>query len=237
MKNVVVSLIATAALALVTVSAQAGGLSPGAEPQVLVLPAPEPAMTWTGAYGGLIFGLGRGRYRNGFIFPGEGEGVPVAGEGDWDGSLYGIALGYNFQNGRLVYGGELTYSGASIAGSVNCGGQGFRCYGEISSVATLRGRVGYLVGPSTLIYGTAGLAMANLAFGASFGGGSGGGQSRNVNGYVVGMGAEYAVTDRLNIRGALLHYEFNDDTFLAGVSSTSIGGDLNQLELGIIIRF
>ncbi len=187
-------------------------------------------MDWTGAYGGVLLGLGQGTYGNNASFPGDGEG-------EWDGSLYGIALGYNFQNGNWVYGGELTYSGANIDGSEACSNPTFQCYGEINSIATLRGRVGYLVGPSTLIYGTAGLAMADLTFGTDNGAGVGGEQSRNVNGYVVGLGVEHAVTERLNIRGAILHYEFDDDAYQTDVIYSNVGGDLDQIELGIVFRF
>jgi outer membrane immunogenic protein len=230
MKKVFASLTAAAALTMTAIPALAGGLTPAPVTPVLIQPAPEPEMDWSGAYGGLILGLGQGTYGNGTNFPGDGEG-------DWDGSLYGIALGYNFQNGRMVYGGELTYSGANIQGSENCVNPAFQCYGEISSIATLRGRIGYLVAPSTLIYGTAGFAMANLTFGTNNGMGVGGQQSRNVNGYVVGLGVEQAITDRLNFRGALLHYEFDGATYQTDVPYTNVGGDLNQLELGLVFRF
>ena len=228
MNNVIINLTAAAAFVVAAVPALAGGLAPEPAPPVVV--APAPVMDWTGAYGGVLLGLGQGTYGNGTSFPGDGEG-------DWDGSLYGIALGYNFQSGRMVYGGELTYSGANIDGSEVCVNPAFQCMGEISSIATLRGRVGYLAGPSTLIYGTAGFAMADLTFAPDDGLGGGGQQSRNVNGYVVGLGFEQAITERLNIRGAFLHYEFNDATYQTDVPYTNVGGDLDQLELGVVFRF
>jgi len=229
MKYTVIGLAAATALSVTAVGALAGGVAPEPETPVIVQPAP-PAMDWTGAYGGLILGLGQGTYGNGTNFPGDGEG-------DWDGSLYGVVLGYNIQNGSWVYGGELTYSGANIDGSEACVNPAFQCYGEIGSIATLRGRVGYLAGPSTLVYGTAGLAMADLTFGTTDGLGGGGEQSRNVNGWVAGLGFEQAVTERLNIRGAILHYEFNDDTYQTDVPYTNVGGDLDQIELGVVFRF
>jgi len=229
MKYVVSGLAAATALSMTAIGAFAGGVTPEPAPPVVVQPAP-PAMDWTGAYGGLLLGLGQGTYGNGTNFPGDGEG-------EWDGSLYGIALGYNVQNGSWVYGGELTYSGANIDGSEACVNPTFQCYGEISSIATLRGRVGYLVTPSTLIYGTAGFAMADLTFGTDNGAGVGGEQSRNVNGWVAGLGLETALTERLNLRGAILHYEFDDATYQTDVPYNNVGGDLNQLEVGVIFRF
>lgn len=223
------SLLTTVAAVLIAAPALADGPAPAPADPVVIAP-PAPVMDWTGAYGALLLGYGQGTYGNDGIFPADGEA-------DWDGALYGIAVGYNFQNGSMVYGGELTWSGSDVSGSEACNNPAFQCYGSIDSIATLRGRVGYLVQPQTLVYGTLGYAMGDLTFGTDNGAGAGGEQSRNVGGYVVGLGVEHAFTDRVNFRAAILHYDFHEDDYQTDVLYPDIGGDLTEIELGLVFRF
>ena len=224
-------LMSATALVAVTTPALAGGTAAAPAPaDPVVIAAPAPVMDWTGAYGAVLLGYGQGTYGNDNNFPGDGEA-------DWDGALYGLALGYNFQNGNMVYGGELTWSGADVSGSEECVNPAFQCYGSIDSIATLRGRVGYLVQPQTMVYGTLGFAQANITFGTTNGAGAGGEQSRDVGGYVVGLGVEHAFTDRINLRAAILHYQFDEDDYQTDVLYNDIDGDLTEIELGVVFRF
>ena len=64
-----------------------------------------------------------------------------------DGIVGGVQVGYNWQAKQIVYGveGDLSLSGAR----------------SIDWLASLRGRLGYLIEPKTLVYGTAGLGFVN----------------------------------------------------------------------------
>jgi outer membrane immunogenic protein len=208
--------------------ALAGGVDPAPPPAPA--PVPPPVMyDWSGFYIGGLLGYGDGSYGNGGIFPGDGEG-------DWNGSLYGIALGYNFQNGNMIYGAELTYSSADMDGSEDCANPAFQCIGTLDSIATLRGRVGYVVAPSTMVFGTFGFARADVNFSTDNGAGPVG-ENRNLNGYVIGAGAEHALSDSLSLRGSVLYYDFGGDDFQTDIVYDDVGGDLIQLEVGLMFRF
>lgn len=189
------------------------------------------AQDWTGFYGGITLGAGGGSYGNsppGGAFPGDRDG-------SWNGATYGIVGGYNHQNGNMVYGGELTYSGTSIDGSENCTNAAFQCIGEISSLASLRGRVGYLVQPDTMVYGTLGVVSARLEFATD--NGTRVGSKQTVGGYLVGLGAEKAFTPKINGRVSVNYYKFDADNYQTDVLYTGIDGDLTELEFGLIFRF
>ena len=72
------------------------------------------------------------------------------GHADTDGDsgvVGGVQLGYNWQTQQIVYGveGDVSLSGSS----------------SIDWTASLRGRLGYLIQPKVLVYGTAGLGLVN----------------------------------------------------------------------------
>ena len=71
-------------------------------------------------------------------------------ETHWDdGWVGGVQLGRNWQSGKVVYGleGDISFSGAD----------------SVDWFATVRGRLGYLIHPSMLVYGTAGLGLVDFA--------------------------------------------------------------------------
>ena len=87
-----------------------------------------------------------------------------------DGVVGGVQLGYNWQASAIVYGveGDISLTGAD----------------SIDWLASARGRLGYLIQPSLLLYGTAGV-----------------GGSDDDAGFVYGLGVEsqltYATTGRI----------------------------------------
>lgn len=133
-------------------SASAGGLAP-AEVEPAVVPAaapPVPVTDWSGFYGGLSYAQGRGSdtyFVNGFYDKG-----PL----DLEGGVPGLFAGYNFQRGRLVFGGELAASFGKIEG-VPPG------YDEqdITALVDLKGRVGYATG-RLMVYGALGYSYSQL---------------------------------------------------------------------------
>jgi outer membrane immunogenic protein len=65
-----------------------------------------------------------------------------------DGLVGGVQIGKNWQTGAIVYGleGDISFSGAD----------------GIDWLGTVRGRVGYLLNPSILAYGTAGIGLIDF---------------------------------------------------------------------------
>ena len=102
-----------------------------------------------------------------------------ADTGGDNGFVGGVQLGYNWQTQRIVYGveGDISLSGAH----------------SIDWLASLRGRVGYLIQPRVLVYGTAGLGLVN-----------GGGTDA---GFVYGLGVEGKLTRTMSARLEYLAYD------------------------------
>ena len=91
----------------------------------------EPAFTggdWTGAYGGLNLGYGD---------------VDGSGTADGNDMTYGLHLGYSYDFGRYVIGGEFEYDDASID---------LNGAAETDSVMRLKLRGGYDLGRAFLVY-------------------------------------------------------------------------------------
>jgi len=65
-----------------------------------------------------------------------------------DGFLGGVLLGRNWQSGLIVYGLEADISLSGMD--------------HVDWIATIRGRVGYLISPNILLYGTAGLGLVDF---------------------------------------------------------------------------
>ena len=124
------------------------------------------AQDWSGAYYGGILGYGTGSYDQGVpAFDEDGPTVDVGG------LLYGVHAGINFQSGNLVYGVDAGFStgpdGSTPSALGEVDGPTWQCvsgdcYVAINYVGTLRGRVGLVTDIRTVIYGAAGLAVADV---------------------------------------------------------------------------
>lgn len=132
-------------------------------------PAPD---NWSGGYVGVSGGFGTGNSTQTDPGPGPltGGGGGGAGDGSYsvNGGLIGGTIGYNWQAARWVYGIEGDFSWADISGhSDACGlsaGTPHPCGTKLSSLGTLRGRVGYAAGATGnwLLYATGGLAVGDV---------------------------------------------------------------------------
>jgi outer membrane immunogenic protein len=111
-------------------------------------------------------------------------------DGD-DGFVGGVQLGYNWQARQIVYGVE---GDVSLAGTHS-----------IDWLASLRGRLGYLIQPRVLVYGTAGLGLVN--------------GSDTDAGFVYGLGVEGKLTPTMSAR--IEYLSFNTDN--AHAHSDTVG--------------
>jgi outer membrane immunogenic protein len=112
----------------------------------------------------------------------------------WDsGFVGGIQIGKNWQAGKIVYGieGDISLSGTD----------------GIDWVGTLRGRVGYLVNPSILLYGTAGLGVVDFDHGGT------------ETEFVYGLGIEGKLTEATTVRLEYIGFSDTDvDMIRVGVN-------------------
>jgi opacity protein-like surface antigen len=194
---------------------------------------------WTGWYVGLNAGGGFGQTgasHTGIPETGALAIVASANYGlnhDLTGAFGGVQAGYNWQIQNWVWGIETDFQGADITGrgtlsgllvvqrnGVGAAPGNFVTASEkIDYFGTLRLRAGFLATPALLLYGTGGLAYADVKTSGQFhyatpvdyiatG-------SRIQVGWTVGAGAEYKIASNWSIKGEYLYYD------LGHVSDTS----------------
>jgi outer membrane immunogenic protein len=141
----------------ITVAGIVGGILPATADAQGPPPPDYYPWLWHGWYGGFHLGYG--------------EAGPA------DGFLGGVQVGYNWQSGRLVYGleADVAWANISFSDSVSVCNPGLGCIsarvsGEIDSMATMRGRLGYLFQPGLLAYATAGFGFVSGSASASVSG-------------------------------------------------------------------
>ncbi|MBS8225210.1 outer membrane protein [Vannielia litorea] len=177
-KIMLTSLAPVALTAAFAAPALAGNLEEPVVEEVVTAPAPvvDYGSDWTGFYGGLSLGTGSGSIET------------DAGDADFDiNNSFGAQAGYLWDNGSLVYGGELAYQ------SLQLDADGAE---EDGDVFALKGRIGYDAG-QFLPYATAGFANLNV-------------DGESGDGYVLGAGLEYAATENIRVRGEYLNHQFDD---------------------------
>ncbi|MCR8723696.1 outer membrane protein [Frigidibacter sp. ROC022] len=162
---------ATLAPVLLATPLFAGGPGPVVveEAPVAPVPAAAPITDWSGFYAGLGYAQSTGSLKNGTRTDfNDGDGVS------------GFA-GYNLQNGKFVYGGELSYTGLNdmtLTGTPST---------ELTDSIDLRARLGYTIGRA-LPYITVGYSTANLDTATG---------SVDLDGVNYGLGLDYQVSDRV----------------------------------------
>lgn len=137
------------------------------------------------------------------IWQGFYAGVHI-GFGDGDGVLGGGQLGYNWQSGRVVYGVEADFAVSSIEEEVRACSS-FACAHASASLdwlATVRGRVGYLIDPRILAYATAGFGIASWSAEAGI---SGCPECRikldgRESDFIFGLGVEGKISETMSAR-------------------------------------
>ncbi|PTD22084.1 outer membrane protein [Sphingomonas fennica] len=116
-----------------------------------------------------------------------------ANGGHDDGVLYGIGAGYDFQRGNTVFGLETELTDSDVKQCIGAATAADpRLCAKAGRDIYVGGRVGYVVGGSTLLYAKAGYTNGRYKVSADDGTVriSGG---QNLDGIRVGAGAEYAI--------------------------------------------
>jgi outer membrane immunogenic protein len=227
MKRSFSAFVAGAALAaLVPFAAAAADLpSQGAAPYY----SAPPLFTWAGFYAGANGGVNFGRFSNG------GDGY----FGDAFGGLYGLTAGYNYQSGPLVAGVEADLDFGSVNGTGHPYG-GVTATGNVTGNGSLRARFGYAM-DRTLAYVTAGYTGAVLKGSLSDVNGSPNiyaSQSQYLNGFVIGGGLEFAITQRISLKGEYLFNDYGTSQFFSGTrDGTTAGVSFSTIRAGINYHF
>jgi outer membrane immunogenic protein len=257
------------------VAAQAADLPTRKEaPAPIFVPPP---FTWTGFYVGVnAGGIWPSGSRNASIldtnpataafvtagFPG-GLGSQSAG------FIGGGQAGYNWQTGAFVLGVETDFDGSTLskkfnnvgspfAAATGLGGDFLTVNGKnsLTWLGTTRARLGFVATPDNrlMIYATGGVAYGGgnsqfSVFDATHGAIFSGTPSSSRVGWVIGGGAEYAVTNNITIKGEYLYADlgstnFNTTqniaatTFFPGVSATGkIAWNASIFRAGVNYKF
>ncbi len=113
-------------------------------------------------------------------------GVHLGTADTWgdDAMVGGVQLGRNWRSGKVIYGieGDISFTDAD----------------HVDWFATFRGRLGYLVTPGILAYGTAGLGVINFDHGG------------NETELVLGLGVEGRLTETTSLRLEYLNFTDSD---------------------------
>ncbi|MBZ5527969.1 MAG: outer membrane beta-barrel protein [Acidobacteriia bacterium] len=133
----------------------------------------------------------------------------------------GGGVGYNHQSGHLVVGAEFDFGGMNLNNSVSttalypcCAPTAFTVTQTMKTswLMTARPRFGYAAG-GLLIYGTAGLAVTNLDYQATFTdtfatAAENGGVTKKQTGFAAGAGLEHKIGSKLSFKGEYLYARF-----------------------------
>lgn len=233
-----------AAFLLTPLSALANGIN---EPVVIapVIITP-PSASWTGAYigGSLAHATFSGTYcAENFADFSCVNGVTNANAPtpEPSGGMFGITAGYDWQMGNIVYGiagdlmfGDLTAS-APTSGGYNCVSG---CGLSVSSIAILRGRVGYAVSDRLLPYVTMGVASTEVNV---FINSNPPAVSDTATNQVIGFGTDYMATDNISVGFDYLHLLERPQHLGLGLAGTTALGatdfTADILRLNVMYRF
>lgn len=191
-----------------------------------------PAINWNGFYAGVNAGYSRGHTTTSLTPNDVYDGLigtpdnpheydPFPGSLKPAGFVGGGQIGFNVQSGLLLAGieADLSYAdlhkSASVTGPLFVGGQYTTSIDtNLDWFGTLRGRLGILVSPSLLLYGTGGLAYGEVkttTTGTNTFGCVGmiycitGTNSGVSTGWTAGGGFEYAFADRWTLKAEYLY--------------------------------
>ena len=218
-------IVATAGAGVIAAAAApafAAGPVPVYEEPVIIAPETVivPSADWTGPYVGAQLGWG---WASGdtTVDLSEFDLDDVDSDLDGDGWVGGLNAGYRYDFGQWVVGGEVQYDWAGIefdelditSDDVDIDIDLDEEQGSLNLIWRLKGLAGYDIG-RTLLYGSAGWAHATGEFN---------GDDLDGDGWVLGVGADYALTENVSVGGEYQWHQFSD-----------FGGDGNDLNFSAL---
>jgi outer membrane immunogenic protein len=188
---------------------------------------PVAVYSWTGCYIGVEGGGSWGRARSVSNGTNNGVGNGTLGalktSSDISGGLVGGTLGCNYQVNQWVFGIEGDGSWSDERGSSSLVPPFNTAFNEDISqrwLATIRGRVGWAVTPTVLLYGTAGGAFADLRiheFNPTGAGGTltGATETHEFSGWTAGGGIEWGFAPNWSAKVEYLYMDLGHHDFFA----------------------
>ena len=225
------TLSAIAVIAFVTspLAAFAADMSVKAPPMIM----PAPVYNWTGFYIGANLG---GAWASGTLSNDVTGGSVSASH---SGFIGGGQLGYNWQFGNFVLGGEWLFDGTGLSASGTAGN--FSASANTDWVSTLTARFGWSFG-NMLWYGKAGGAWVQNSATATFTNPATGivtqaSGSRTNSGWTVGTGVEWAFTPNWIGRLEYDHIGLDNWNVNGLFNQFSIHREINMFTAGLSYKF
>jgi outer membrane immunogenic protein len=186
----------------------------------------SPATNWSGFYVGAMGGY-------------ASENTTLAG--GLKGGFGGVTAGYNWQFSQFVVGIEADGAGGSISNSLTAPVPPLGLVtvsGKVDALATVRGRVGVAF-DQVLLYGTAGLAVADTKLGVTALGVTIN-DSKTQTGWTAGAGVEWMFLPHWSVKAEYLYRSFSSQNFFTGLVAGGIPSgtlNINSGQFGINYHF
>jgi outer membrane immunogenic protein len=220
-------------------------------------PVYDPVTSWTGFYVGINGGYGwnakRGEATASALDIDDGDSVTTFSNSsqvglDRNGGFAGGQMGYNWQQGHLVFGIEADLQGSGIAGKARTSAEAdpgilsnvvtsVSAHSSLDWFGTVRGRLGYAF-DRTLIYGTGGFAFggvndrltSSVEFGFTETSASASAKNDATRtGYVLGGGLEHALTPAWSLKAEYQYINLGSSSLSAAARNP---GDDDGTETG-----
>lgn len=185
-------------------------------------------LPWTGIYGGIHAGTGWGNTD-------VDAGIYGSGSFETQGPLIGGQLGTNWQlNDLIVLGLESDVSFSDIEGDAIFSHKFATKHvtSELDTFGTTRARAGILVTPSTLIYGTGGLAWGDWSETVN-----NTGWSHVEWGWSAGGGIETKLSDTISAKAEYIYMDFPSATHTFDGTDFIFDHQINTMRLGVNYKF
>jgi outer membrane immunogenic protein len=174
------------------------------------------ATDWTGVYLGV-----HGGYARGDADSDEGDDTHPSDP------FLGAQAGFNWQANTFIFGAEADFSLADLDGDSDTVQQ------DVDNLFSVRGRAGLALG-SLFPFITAGGAWADSERDLEPGIAT---DDASLNGWVAGLGAEYALGQHWSGRLEYLHYDFGDATYQLGAVRHEVDISVDAIRAAINWRF
>ena len=258
MRGLRTSFLATTAAIALGGSAYAADLSFKAPAAI----APVPVGMWQGGYIGGSIGVARLNTSASQTFNSEGSGYGACSPASEISSSFGgascvtsasgltggVQIGYDMQSRFFVYGAvaDWTWTGLKHTTNFFLSSQPF-VRAQVDWLATFRGRMGLAV-DDTMVYVTAGLALADIKSGAGQTGDCptycyDNSPNKVQAGWVAGVGLEHKLGKNWSMFGEALYYDLGSVTATSTTKdgsftySTEFHNEIFQTKLGLNFRF
>ncbi len=193
----------------------------------LAAPLASQAADWDGLYGGIHVGSSSDDTKQ-EVSGGVGSSSSI----DVSGGVYGAQIGYNETiSENFVAGFEAYYSLSDADGTAaTCPGVYTRCSVAVDWTTSARARFGW-AGSNLFLYGTVGIAYAQVKLSSNFAS-----DRKNIQGYLVGVGAETFLNKVVSIKLEAIRTNYNSNDFSIGGGNTA-QADLAPLEFLLAVNF